>query len=173
MINGSKVSVGVDRAWLFVLFFSVWPCDGLVTSPWCTTPLRMEGWMESAQTIYICLENVSVPVLCLQEKKKKNRAHTPALSVAAICICRTRALRVSVIDGPVSTVKVIASVLTSLQQLRLRSSPLRLLPSITDICSLLPHCPDYDQHTHSCQPCPLNSLMHYTEHLRIRSLTVS
>ena len=28
-----------ERAWLFVSFVSVWPCDGLATCPGCTPPL--------------------------------------------------------------------------------------------------------------------------------------
>lgn len=52
-------------------------------------------------------------------------------SLTAICKCQPWLLWVTVIDGLVSAVKVIASVRTSLPQLSCRSSPFRRPSSIT------------------------------------------
>ena len=39
LIGVSKIVLRSERVWLFVLFVSVWPRDGLPTCPGCTPPL--------------------------------------------------------------------------------------------------------------------------------------
>ena len=39
LIGDSKIVLRSERAWSFVSFVSVWPCDGLATCPGCTPPL--------------------------------------------------------------------------------------------------------------------------------------
>lgn len=94
-----------------------------------------------------------------------NDVHTQTVP---ICMRRLWLLCVNVIDDPVSTVQVIASVHTSLQELSLRSSSFRRPPSITDACTPPPHCPAcaHTQHTytdthmqHLCLFYPINSLL--------------
>lgn len=108
----------------------------------------LDGWIFIDLFIYFALQT-----------------HTPSHTDRAICKCQPWLLCMTVIDGLVSAVKVIASVLTSLPQLSCRSSPFRRPSSIT--------------HTHARTIflfCPLNSLLCSSVALRsltIMSLTVS